>query len=116
MNRKVLPAPTHYDVVPKWLDAKPKEIKKLYATKRSTFIDDINNPVNVAKVPGVGKYNLNPTDEQIKETLEKLRQKKIRVSAKDNIFCNYEAYANEKPGAGNYNPHVILIKITNFRI
>jgi hypothetical protein len=47
VNRKVLPAPTHYDVVPKWLEAKPKNAKKLYVTKRNTFIDDINNPKNV---------------------------------------------------------------------
>lgn len=47
----------------KWPDANPKNPKKLRETKRNTFIDDIMNPVNVKKVPGVGKYNLEPTDE-----------------------------------------------------
>ena len=62
VDRKIYPAPVHYDVVPKWLDAKPDKPRKLHETKRNTFIDDINNPKNVAKVPGVGNYNLELTD------------------------------------------------------
>lgn len=41
--------------------AKPKYSKKLYETKRNTFIDDINNPKNKNAVPGVGKYNVTLT-------------------------------------------------------
>jgi hypothetical protein len=62
VNRKVTPASTHYETVPIWPIPKPDNPKKLYETKRNTFIDDINNPKNVAKVPGVGTYNLKPTD------------------------------------------------------
>ena len=62
MNTKKYPRSVHYDVVIKWPDAKPKNQKKLHETKRNTFIDDINNPKNKIKVPGVGLYNLEPTD------------------------------------------------------
>ena len=61
---------------------------KKYETKRNTFIDDINNNKKF-KVPGVGKYNLEPTNEKIKERLLKLESRKIKVSLKDNIFCDY---------------------------
>jgi len=43
-------------------DANPKNHKKKHETKRNTFIDEINNPVNIKKVPGVGIYNLLPTE------------------------------------------------------
>mgnify|MGYP006080234633 CR=1 FL=1 len=59
---KKYPRPILYDVVVKWPDANPKNPKKLHETKKNTFIDKIFNPKNVVKVPGVGKYNLEPTD------------------------------------------------------
>jgi hypothetical protein len=62
VNTKKYPRSVHYDVVIKWPDANPKHQKKLHETKRNTFIDDINNPRNVKKVPGVGNYDLEPTD------------------------------------------------------
>jgi hypothetical protein len=39
-------------------EAHPKNPKKLYETKRNTFIDDIINPKHAKAVPGVGKYNV----------------------------------------------------------
>lgn len=54
IDRKKYPKPTHYDMIVKWPDAKPKNPKKVHETKRNTFIDDINNPKNVKAVPGVG--------------------------------------------------------------
>jgi hypothetical protein len=90
VNTKIYPRATHYNVGINWPDANPKNHKKIHETKRNTFIDDINNPVNVKKVPGVGKYNVLPTEEQIKEINKKLKAKKIKEGERDNIFCNYE--------------------------
>lgn len=41
---KKYPYPVHYNVVPKWLEAKPKDAKKGPKIERKTFIDDICNP------------------------------------------------------------------------
>jgi hypothetical protein len=69
-------------------EAKPKHSKKLYETKRNTFIDDINKPRN-KWVPGVGKYNVTLTEDEIKKRTEKIRNHKIKVSEKDNFLCNF---------------------------
>ena len=61
VDRKKYPAPVHYNVTNEMPPAKPKNARKLYETKRNTFIDDINNPRRKNAVPGVGKYNVTLT-------------------------------------------------------
>jgi hypothetical protein len=58
IDRKKYPYATHYNVAGVMPEAHPKNAKKLYETKRNTFIDDILNPKKVKAVPGVGKYNV----------------------------------------------------------
>ena len=58
---KKYPKSKFYNVINEMPVAKPKNARKLYETKRNTFIDDITNPKNKNAVPGVGKYNLNLT-------------------------------------------------------
>lgn len=64
IDRKKYPAAVHYNVTNEMPPAKPKNPKKLYETKRNTFIDDITNPKRVKAVPGVGKYNITDTLEK----------------------------------------------------
>lgn len=45
----------------------------------------------------------------------KLSSKKIKVSNKDNIFCDYEHLANTRPGPGQFNPHVLFKYLNNFK-
>lgn len=99
----------HYNVVKPWPEAKPKTARKVYETKKNSFIDDISNPKRFHP-PGVGTYNLRMTDAQIKEMQNKLKEKKILISRKDNIFSQNEWLSNLQPGPGNYNPHEILKK------
>jgi len=61
IDRKKYPAAVHYNVTNDMPPAKPKNPKKLYETKRNTFIDDIIAPKKAKAVPGVGKYNITLT-------------------------------------------------------
>ena len=61
IDRKKYPVATHYNITNECPPAKPKNPKKLYETKRNTFIDDLIAPKKAKAVPGVGKYNITPT-------------------------------------------------------
>ena len=64
VDRKKYPYSTHYNVANNMPDANPKNAKKLHETKRNTFIDDIQDPKHIKDVPGVGKYDVQPTVDQ----------------------------------------------------
>lgn len=61
MDRKKYPGSVHYNVTNELPPAKPKNPRKLYETKKRTFIDEITNPKKAKAVPGVGKYNITLT-------------------------------------------------------
>ena len=61
VDRKKYPVATHYNVTNEMPPAKPKNAKKLYETKRNTFIDDIIHPKRDNALPVVGKYNITIT-------------------------------------------------------
>lgn len=56
----------HYNVTNENPEAKPKNGRKVYETKKETFIDEIINNKH-RKTPGVGKYNVTTTMEQHRE-------------------------------------------------
>jgi hypothetical protein len=57
-------------------------------------------------VPGVGSYNLLPTDDQIKKQKNILKQKKIKISEKSTPFMNTAYLSSLYPGPGAHNPQV----------
>ena len=76
-----------------------------------TFIDQIyfdNKKDNYPK-PGPGKYNIRQTDKEYKEEMVKLKERKILVSQKKGIFCDKEYLGWNNPGAGTYDPNVLLL-------
>lgn len=43
INRKIYPAPVHYETIINWPERKPKNAKKLHYPKRLTYVDEIKN-------------------------------------------------------------------------
>lgn len=108
---KKFPPATYYDRSIEWPTTHPAGVKTVKATKRNTFMDDIFKPKNVAAVPGTGRYNLLPTDEQIKSKNMTLRTRKIKVGERDTPFSQTEFLSIKSPGSGYYNPHDSVTKL-----
>lgn len=53
------------------------------------------------KTPAPGSYNLNKTDAQVKEEIEKMKTKKIHHGHKRYFYEETEALSNLHPGAGS---------------
>ena len=68
---KHVPGPQKYDVTIRWVpEGKDKKRPKSAPTQRVTYITEIFRIAQKRAIPGVGKYNLQKTDEQIKKDLE----------------------------------------------
>lgn len=58
------------------------------------------------KTPAPGSYNLNKTDTQIKQELQKWKTKKISHGPKRYFYEDTEFMSHLHPGAGSENPHL----------
>lgn len=75
-----------------------------------SFIDQIyhdNKKENYPK-PGPGKYNIRQTEEQYKDELKKLKERKMFICWKKGVFCDKEYLGWNNPGAGAHDPKVLL--------
>ena len=57
------------------------------------------------KKPAPGAYNLNKTDSQIKEELDKMKTKKSHQGPKRYFYEDTEFLSHHDPGPGSRNPH-----------
>ena len=66
----------------------------------------LENEEKNRKKSAPGSYNLNKTDSQIKEELEKYKSRKQSVGPKRYFYEDTEYISNTNPGPGKHNPHL----------
>ena len=79
-----MPSPSEYQSIK---EIKSQERKIKYPKKKSLF-DDIINKAKKNKQPGVGRYNVEKTLEEIEKTNKELSKKKINVEDRHSIMEN----------------------------
>ena len=110
IDHKKFPPATIYDLEFQWPKTHPDNPRKQIATKRNTYMDQIFSPKNMNAVPGVGKYDMLPTEQQVETMKQNLRIRKFTFGQRDNPFSQIENLSSRVPGCGSYNPHDHIIK------
>lgn len=73
--------------------------------KKNSYHDQITLQGKKTKI-GVGSYNLNKTDKQIKEDLDMMSKRtKVDKCARPSFYDDVQVKTQVVPGPGNYNPH-----------
>eukprot|EP00825_Cyclidium_porcatum_P008854 TRINITY_DN1443_c0_g2_i3.p2 TRINITY_DN1443_c0_g2~~TRINITY_DN1443_c0_g2_i3.p2 ORF type:complete len:295 (-),score=84.47 TRINITY_DN1443_c0_g2_i3:291-1175(-) len=106
---KIVPGPDKYKIEKDWISKADieKGKKKPSKTQRNTYIDFITKEAKARPIPGVGKYNLEKTAEQLKKEQEELSKKAklVKKLDKESFLSEYEFLGKLNPGPGQYNPH-----------
>lgn len=107
---KGLPAPGTYKHTDSFDQTKNKKESPKHKMDSSlskyTYIDRIIMEQKNRKTPAPGSYNLNKTDDQIKEELKAMKSKKKRVGEKRYFYEDTEFLSGADPGPGSCNPHL----------
>ena len=84
--------------------------------KKNSYIDQIELKEKKSKI-GVGSYNLEKTQKELKQELQNMKKyKRMSKSARISYFQNTQRQNIDKPGAGIYNPHLEVQHIRQDRM
>ncbi|KRW99931.1 hypothetical protein PPERSA_12607 [Pseudocohnilembus persalinus] len=113
-SKKGIPAPNKYKQNAEWVSEKDKQKGKNLPknTKKNTFIEQIINEQKLRSIPGVGKYNIRKTEEQVKKEIEAIKQKqKLQSQDRVQYLDTVMWYAEQVPGPGMYHPKKEVVKL-----
>ena len=107
---KELPASCTYNMKELFDQTANKKEAKKYPMDpklmKYSYHDRIQMEEKNRKKPGVGTYNLNKTDKEIKEENEEFKNRKKHIGDKRFFYEDTEFNSTEAPGMGSHNPHL----------